>query len=149
MKKFYAIIAVIIIVTALILRGWQYWEGRLKHGTVKIGNAVIEVEVAKTLTAQERGLSGRENLNKNEGMLFVFPEKDFYSFWMKEMKFPIDIIWIADDRVADIAYNVPTVATEFLKTYQPKEPVNFVLEVNAGFSLSHDIKVGDGVKIDY
>jgi len=65
------------------------------------------------------------------------------------MRFPIDIIWIQDDRIVDLASDVPIVASEFLKTYKPKEPVNFVLEVNAGFSLSRGIKVGDRVKIEY
>lgn len=149
MKKFYIILAVIIVVTALVLRGWQYWEGRLKHGRVIIGNTVTEVEVAETPMAQERGLSGRKDLGENRGMLFVFPQKNYYSFWMKEMRFPIDIIWIQDDRIVDLASDVPIVASEFLKTYKPKEPVNFVLEVNAGFSLSRGIKVGDGVEIEY
>lgn len=148
-KKFHIILAVIIVVTAIFLRAWQYWEARLKSGTVKIDNTVIEVEIAETPLARERGLSGRKTLGENKGMLFVFGEKNYHSFWMKEMKFPIDIIWISDDKVVDIAHNVPIVASEFLKIYQPKEPVNFVLEVNAGFSEKHDVKVGDRVEIDY
>lgn len=149
MKKFHITLTVIIVLTAIVLRTWQWWEGRLKHGTVKIGNVTIEVEVADTPLAREKGLSGRESLEENRGMLFVFPKKGYYSFWMKEMNFPIDIIWIADDKIVDIAPSVPTLAGEFLKTYQPKEPVNFVLEVNAGFSESHSLKVGDRVEIKY
>ncbi len=148
-KKFHIIIALIIVVTAIMLRVWQWWEGRLEHGQVIIGNTVIEVEVAKTALAREQGLSRREKLEENKGMLFVFDKKDYHSFWMREMNFPIDIIWIADDKIVDIAHNVPSTVSQFLKTYQPKEPVNFVLEVNAGFSESHGIKVGNKVEIKY
>ncbi len=148
-KKFHIILVVIIVVTAIVLRVWQFWEGRLKHGTVAVNGVKIEVEVADTFLAREKGLSGREKLEENKGMLFVFEIKDFHSFWMKEMKFPIDIIWISNDRIVDIAHNVPTVAGEFLKTYKPKEPVNFVLEVNAGFSERHGLKAGDRVEIEY
>ena len=149
MKKFYIAISVVILVTAVILRVEQWQEGKLKEGLVKINNTTIKVEVAETPLAREKGLSGREKLDQNKGMLFIFPQKDYYSFWMKEMKFPIDIIWISDNRVVDIAYDLPLQASEFLKTYQPKEPVNFVLEVNAGFSKKYNIKIGDRVEIEY
>lgn len=149
MKKFYIILAIIIVLTALVLQILQWWEGRLERGIVKIGSITVEVEVADTALARERGLGGREILEENTGMLFVFREKDYHPFWMKEMNFPIDIIWISDDRVVDIAHNVPTTASEFLKIYKPKELVNFVLEVNAGFSEKHGVKVGDRVEIDY
>jgi uncharacterized membrane protein (UPF0127 family) len=149
MKKFYIAISVVILVTAVILRIEQWQEGKLKEGLVKINNTTIKVEVAETPLAREKGLSGREKLDQNKGMLFIFPQKDYYSFWMKEMKFPIDIIWISDNRVVDIAYDLPLQASEFLKTYQPKEPVNFVLEVNAGFARNYNIKIGDRVEIEY
>jgi len=152
MKNFYLVLAVIIVLIAFILRIWQWQqEKKLKRGVVMVGNAAIEVEVAETPLAREKGLSGREKLDQNKGMLFVFPKKDYYPFWMKEMNFPIDIIWIDNDRVVDISYNVaaPSTVSEFFKTYQPKEPVNFVLEVNAGFSKEYNVKVGDRVKIEY
>src|SRR5208282_2732770 len=60
---------------------------------IMIGGVVLTVELAATATAQERGLSGRASMPSNEGMLFVFDHPSYWSFWMTDMKFPLDIIW--------------------------------------------------------
>lgn len=119
-----------------------------KRGVVKIGKNVIEVEVAATPTAQFKGLSWRKSLEENKGMLFVFGSPSFYAFWMKDMMFPIDIIWIAGDEIVDISRNLPPARENFMPTYTPAEPANYVLEVNAGWADRHGIKIGDKVKIE-
>lgn len=146
MDKFYSIIFGIIIVAAIGLQISKYTQD---HGKVTIGETKIKVEIADTLEEVQKGLSNRESLDENKGMLFVFVEPGKPAFWMKDMKFPIDIIWIQNDRVVDIAPNLPVVAGEFLSTYTPKEPANYVLEVNAGFAAEHGIKVGDRVEIQF
>jgi uncharacterized membrane protein (UPF0127 family) len=146
MDKFYSIIFGIIVVAAIGLQVGKYTQDK---GKVIIGETKIKVEIADTLEEIRNGLSNRESLDDDRGMLFVFAEPGEPAFWMKDMKFPIDIIWIQNDRVVDIAPNLPVVAGEFLSTYTPREPANYVLEVNAGFAAEHRIEVGDKVDIRF
>ena len=114
---------------------------------IVVGDSKILVEVADREDKRKKGLGGRESLGENEGMLFVFPESTSgVVFWMKDMKFAIDIIWIAGDKIIKIDKNVqpePGVADEKLKLYNPETDIDYVLEVNAGFSDKNKIKVGD------
>jgi len=120
---------------------------------VKINNQVITAEIADTTYLRDRGLSYRDSLMENRGMLFVFRPANLPRFWMKDMRFPLDIIWIDDDRVVDIDENLPNPSAETplnqLPTYSPKSIVNYVLEVNAGYVAQNAIKIGDRVEINY
>ena len=113
---------------------------------VFIGEARIRVEVATTTAAVRKGLSGRPGLEEDEGMLFIFPVADIYRFWMPDMNFPLDIIWIMDGVVVDISRNV---SNEFDPAkpvfYSPREKATQVLEVNAGYAERHRIEIGDRV----
>lgn len=120
--------------------------------SVTIDNVKTEIEVAKTETEREKGLSGRQSLDSGKGMLFVFGEDSAApKFWMKDMLIPIDIIWIKDGKIIRIDKNVPIPAKNTpdskLKTYSAGSFVNYVLEVNAGFSDTNSIKVGDTVTL--
>lgn len=116
------------------------------HAKVLIGNFVVEAEFVATPESRERGLSGRVKLEENEGMLFVFDKPDLYRFWMKDMNFPIDIIWISENmEIVDITENAQP--KSFPKTFFPKKPARFVLEVNAGWKEKHEVKIGAGVKV--
>jgi len=112
---------------------------------IKIGEKTINVEVVRTETEREQGLSGREKLGKNYGMLFVFERRDFYVFWMKDMLFPIDIIWIdKDGTVVDVLEDAqPDTYPEF--QFVSDFLAQYVLEVNAGFFDKNNIKLGDVV----
>jgi uncharacterized membrane protein (UPF0127 family) len=113
---------------------------------LSINNHVFTYEIAITPQEQMKGLSGRDLLPDNHGMLFVYNRKEQYAFWMNQMKFPIDIIWIDDTKVVDITKNVPTPAPgDQLPTYAPKRPVNRVFEVAAGTADRFGIKEGDEV----
>ena len=109
------------------------------------------MEVVDTPDSRAQGLSGRESLPGGAGMLFVFEEEGSYAFWMKEMKFPLDMVWIdASCRVVDITRDVPapqpgqTLAD--LNTYGPESPAMYVLEINAGASDAAGLKTGDAVE---
>ena len=116
---------------------------------VYINDAVFVAETARTQEEVSTGLSGRPRLAKNKGMLFIFSTAGFYQFWMPNMHFPIDIIWINDSKVVDITENVSNIFDPANPTYyRPSEAVNYVLEVNAGSVLRHGIKVGDSVFIE-
>ena len=96
-----------------------------------------------------QGLSGRPSLDKNSGMLFDFAKPGRYGFWMKEMNIPIDIIWLDDNwRVIDLTENIspPRLRSgqtlDSLTIYQPRAPARYVLEVNSGFTVAHQITIG-------
>ena len=117
---------------------------------IKIGNINVLVQLANTNETRAKGLGEVMSLPANQGMLFVFSSKDIVpSFWMKGMKIPLDLIWINDDKVIEIDANVPVpspnTADSQLPVYTPSQPVDYVLEVNAGFAAKNGIKVGDGL----
>ena len=110
----------------------------------------MAVELADTAVKRAQGLSGRDSLPENRGMLFIFPEETLPTFWMKDMKFSLDFIWVRGAKVVTLHPNVPSpeaTATD-LALYSPSEPIHFVLEVNAGFIAKHHIAVGDSIRIN-
>ena len=132
------------LIAALVLR---MNERRFGVATVTVGGIAVRAEVAETPAARERGLSGRSGLGEGEGMLFRFATPDIYVFWMKDMRFPIDIIWISGGRVADITENAMPPEDGTLPQYYPKFPVDAVLEVRAGFARAHGIAPGSPVAV--
>ena len=117
---------------------------------LRVGSQQILVEVADTDDTREQGLSGRPGLTDAEGMLFDFSEQGASSvgFWMKDMKFALDLIWINDHKIIGITPNVPpqSDATAQLPIYYPPSLVTEVLEVRAGWAAAHSLQVGDEVK---
>lgn len=122
-----------------------------QQSKVKIKNVEILVDVADSPSERKAGLSGRDSLASNSGMLFVFQSADRYTFWMKGLKFPLDFVWIKDLRVVDIIRNAsppqPNQPEETLPRYLPNQAVDMVLEVNGGFVDNHDVVVGDNIEI--
>jgi uncharacterized membrane protein (UPF0127 family) len=116
---------------------------------VKIGGVNIPVELADTEEKRRQGLSGKTSLPENDGMLFIFDPKSNPNFWMKNMNFPIDIIWISDKKVVRIDKNAepePNTPDEKLKLYYSPGEIDHVLEVNAGFSDKNGLMIGDNVE---
>ncbi|MCX6796303.1 MAG: DUF192 domain-containing protein, partial [Candidatus Falkowbacteria bacterium] len=93
-----------------------------------------------------RGLSYQKTLGENGGMLFIFPDYQVRSFWMKDMNFPLDIIWIKDDKIVKISANLAPEGNQPKNIYSSDEPVNYVLEVNAGFCGKNKIKIGEQIQ---
>lgn len=118
-------------------------ENKINTGIVIINDLIIPVELRKTEAEVEKGLSGRLSLDTEKGMLFFFDKPAIYQFWMPDMYFPIDIIWINNNEIVDISANV---SNEFdpvsPRFYRPKKPAQYVLEVNANFAKDHKITVG-------
>lgn len=118
---------------------------------IKVGSINIAMEVADSEEERKMGLSGRKSLGENEGMLFVFEKENvFPSFWMKDMIIPIDIVWINDGVVVKIHKNVqpqPGKKDSELTLYRPDLPIDYVLEVNTGFSDKNGLKVEDSVDL--
>lgn len=124
-----------------------FTQGQITTPYVTIGSAKIFVEIAKDDVALRKGLSGRESLGPDQGMLFIFPKPDRYRFWMPDMRFPIDIIWIgADKKVAAITPDVPPESNPASPHfYRPPKPAQYVLEVKTGFAKNKNVKTGDAV----
>lgn len=118
---------------------------------VQINDIRLKVEVADTQNKRSKGLGGREVLASDEGMLFIFPDIQKRSFWMKGLSFPLDFIWIRKEIIVDIFSNIPPPlpeqADDSLPIYQSNQEVDKVLEVVGGTAKRLNIKVGDSVKI--
>lgn len=108
----------------------------------------LAVETAQTAKQWEKGLSDRKELTGVDGMLFVFPQYHIPIFWMKDMHFGIDMIWISGGKVVDITPNVQAATGDRLPTYSPKVPVNMVLETPAGWAEEKGLALGDELIIN-
>lgn len=118
--------------------------------SVTINNNVFKVSIADEASEREIGLSNRDTLAQDEGMLFVFDTKDYFPFWMKDTRIPLDIIFIDDDLIVYIFENVvppsPSQLKSELPLYTPDKKANYVLEINGGMVRRYNIKVGDKVE---
>src|SRR3989338_7672062 len=142
------IIGIGFIVVFFIITSRPNKENSLKTAKIIIGGSTWEAELAQTLVEKARGLSYRESLDKDKGMLFFFDPPARESFWMKGMNFSLDMIWIRDNTVIDITKNAPPLKDSLRPLYySPKEPADMVLEVNAGQADEFGVKIGDKVII--
>ena len=107
---------------------------------VTVGKVKIKAEVVKSLEKMLQGLGQHPELPEGRGMLFIMPELGVHYFRMRNMRFPIDIIWLASGRVVGITKNISPQDPE---AYPSPEPVDYVLEVPGGFCERSGIKVGD------
>ncbi|OGY64488.1 MAG: hypothetical protein A3I24_03920 [Candidatus Harrisonbacteria bacterium RIFCSPLOWO2_02_FULL_41_13b] len=151
MKRFFVVVGlfvIFLIVSVLFVSVRETKEG-LTVSKVKIGLAAFDVEVADTAFLQTKGLSGRESLPKNYGMLFIFDDLQKRSFWMKDVQFPLDFVWIRDNKVVGMVYGAEPEVGDNLTIYESPELVDMVLEVNAGELTNYGIKIGDAVIINF
>ena len=117
-----------------------------KYTNVKIDDTEIRAEIADNPIKKAKGLMFRKNLQEDEGMLFVFDEEGYHSFWMMNMSFPIDMIWVSKERkVVDMTKNAQPCKL-ICSTYSPKEKAMYVLEVNANFTEKHGVKIGSSLE---
>ncbi len=126
----------------------------IASNVVKINNKTINVEIANTEEAREQGLSDRPSLQENSGMLFVFNQKPVSArFWMKDMLIPLDMVWIAGNKIIKIDREVPPpqpgTPDNDLQVYGPDQQIDYVLEVNSGFCDKNNIKEGDTVILPF
>lgn len=156
MNKVVGIIITVIILVGIIVLTIRFnpFAGLFKKtAKVEVANHTFTAEVAKSDAEKEVGLSNRASIADDRGMVFLFDEPGIYSFWMKKMKFPIDILFIKDDKIVTIFKQVTPppadtdVADNQLPIYTPQSEINRVLEINSGLVDKYGIKVGDTVKI--
>lgn len=135
--KILAIIFLILTVSGFVYIG--------KYRTIKIGGQKFLVELARTPKKQAQGLGGRAKISENRGMLFDFSKAEQHSFWMKDMQFDLDILWIKEGKIAYIAKNISHKSSE---TINPQIMADKVLEINSGLVDKYNFKIGDSVKIN-
>ena len=108
------------------------------------------MEVVSKQEDMERGLMYRSSLDQDKGMLFVFTNDDKYSFWMKNMHFNLDILWISlEGRIVFIGRNIPACTSDPCPVYVPDKEARYVLELNSGYTTSHHWKVGDKLDLNH
>lgn len=120
---------------------------KINSPTITINNHTWQVELADTPQKQYQGLSNRDRLCDNCGMLFDFQPAQTPGFVMRDMNFPLDIIWITDNKILAVNQNLQPESGENLQVYQPPQAVDYVLEINAGDAEKNQIKVGDIVNV--
>ncbi len=110
----------------------------------RINETYLTVEVADTDGKRIQGLSGRKVLPANEGMIFIFPREVLTPFWMKDMNFSLDFIWIKNGKVIRVDTNIPSPEkNEPPIIIHPTDPYDSVIETNAGFVRKHNLEIGD------
>lgn len=120
----------------------------LPEAWLSAGDARVRVEIAASALDRARGLSYRDELPDGRGMLFTFGRAQRHSFWMKGMRFPIDIVWIRDGAVVDVTADVPPAEGAIdLRTYVPVVPADEVLELPAGYAAAHGIEPGTRITL--
>jgi hypothetical protein len=116
--------------------------------TLLMPHGALEVEVVDTKASRVLGLSGRPSMRDDEGMLFVFDEPGRYGFWMKDMLFPLDMVWINQNGVVVwIERNVTPESYKEKKTYINQSEASYVLEINAGQAEKFGLYMGSKIKI--
>lgn len=108
----------------------------------RVGEKNFDLELAETPEARRAGLGNRERLCSQCGMLFLFETTEKHAFWMKGMRFPLDIIWLRGERVVHLERSVDPQSQEI---FSPREPANRVLELPAG--AAEGLEVGETVKL--
>ena len=138
-KKFFLILVMLIFLALL-----KVIEDSPKQDKVCFEGHCFYVELAETEQERNRGLMFKENIDSNKGMLFIFDEEKEYSFWMKDTLFPLDIIWISQDKeVVFIGKNIQPCKEDRCKRISPDEKAKYVLEINAGIADEIDLEIGD------
>jgi len=116
---------------------------------ITVNGIEIIADIASTDDQRSKGLAIKDTLSENEGMLFVFSAEREHSFWMKNMKFPIDIIWLDRHKeVVQVEHSLePCAADSPCQTYKPDDDSLYVLETVAGFAEKY--KVTNGTLVEF
>jgi len=151
MQKIFFLIIILIILLGLALILLYFRGGQnqpLNIVSLKVGGASFNIEVASTPSAKIKGLSNRDSLAEGvDGMLFIFPNPTSQFFWMKDMRFSLDMVWIRDNKVIGFEQNVSPDEGPDYALYHSNEPADMVLELFAGEVKRNNIQAGDIIEV--
>lgn len=144
-KKRGIVVAIVVILLVVIVSLYVLFgsgeRASVGRNTVSIRGEEYTLEIADTDSSRSLGLGERDSLCQSCAMLFIFDRPSRYTFWMKGMRFPLDIVWLSGDEVVHIERGIPA---DSLLTYSPSRPADRVLEFNAG--VIDGLSVGDTVQ---
>ena len=150
-RPFYWISGILILSLLGIVLYFEYQKIAYKNSITIFtgaGPVKINIEFAKTPEELQKGLMNRASLPKDSGMLFIFPDEETRSFWMKDTLIPLDVIFISSKgRVNEMITLNPCQETEICQPYNSKTPAQYVLEINAGTAEKWKIMEGDTVEL--
>lgn len=138
--KIYLILFIIVAVTLIGFLTTKNYPSQ-----IILGGKVFTVDVADTSFTMNKGYSGHPPIGNNEGMIFVFPENGKHGFWMKDMLFSLDIIWMDENFVINHIERGVKPDT-YPKIFYPEKDARYVLEIQAGEVNKLGVKIGDKVK---
>lgn len=137
-----ACVIALVIAIGAVGAGYLFGQSEQDRSLIVFENKEFIIERAETQETRTRGLSGRVSLPEHHGLLFDFFVEGDYGFWMKDMNFSIDMLWINSER--EVVHIEHDVAPDTYPTlFHSSEPARFVLEINAQLTEKYDIDVGD------
>ncbi len=146
-KKWHAIVLALLLVGVVV----SYFSNRrLETTVIRVREKNLTVYVARTYKQQFTGWSNRDSMGSVDGMLFPFGLKGRQAMVMRDMRFPIDIVWLDNGVVVDVAPNAvpePGVSEANLFLYRPRAEANAVIEFRAGLASELGLIIGDRVEI--
>jgi uncharacterized membrane protein (UPF0127 family) len=141
-----SVIFVLLIVGAAAL--YILWPQMQPHATLRVGDGVFKAQVARTNEARAQGLSNTATLRSDQAMIMVYGKDDEWAVWMKDMNYPIDIVWLdKDKKVVHIVKNAPPESYPY-EQFTPKKEARYVLELPAGTVGNKSIVIGGQATFD-
>jgi len=123
-------------------------SARATGPSVELKGQRFDVEIADTEPARERGLMFRESMPADHGMLFLFDDNAVRTFWMKNCRMPLDILYFDEKyKLVNVQQRVPACRSEPCPVYPSEGAAKYVLELNAGVADKLDVKPGDAIKL--
>ena len=147
LKRWHVVFLLVMIGLAIVYKLFSmYWPKAI----VNIGGESLTVLLANNYRHRFEGWSNKNSMGKYGGMLFVFPERSQHAMVMRDMRFPLDLVWLDGFTIVDIAAKAapePGRAEKDLTLYLARSPSTMVLELPSGFAEKHGLKVGDSIKV--
>ena len=135
-------IVVILLVIALLCLAIFFAKTNNNIAKVQIGDVNYSLELVNTDTTRQQGLSGKPNLQPNNGMLFDFKQDGYWQIWMKDMNFAIDILWLNNQKQV-VGVKQDALPQNYPETYGAEQQSQYVVELPAGSVNERNIKIGD------
>jgi hypothetical protein len=140
---------ILLIILLILVAGCIKGQRDDHNAKAAIGDVELQLELATSPEERAHGLMYRDSLGEKNGMLFVFEEKGYHAIWMKNVKFPLDILWLDEGlRVVYIIRDVPPCKSEPCPIYLPRIDAKYVMELPANSTIKHGIEIGDELSLE-